>query len=60
MIDRTQAYWESQGEVDTDSARGDPPVLYLVFDGYNFRMLVNADLGKAFLGGSTPCLPPDA
>ena len=59
IIDRTQAHWESQGyEVNTNSATADPPSLFLEFDGYSVEMLVNADLGKAFLGGSTPCIPP--
>jgi hypothetical protein len=60
ILDRTIDHWESAGyRVDTDSARVDPPSLFLEFDGYNVEMLFNTKLGKAFLGGSTPCLPRD-
>jgi len=61
VIDRTRSYWESQGyQVNTNSVEADPPSLFLVFDGYSFEMLVNADLGKAFLGGNTPCIRPES
>ena len=59
IIDRTRTYWDAQGyEVDTSSAGADPPSLFLEFDGFNVEMLVNGEQGKAYLGGSTPCLPP--
>ena len=58
ILGRAIDHWESAGyRVDTDSARADPPSLFLEFDGYNVEMLVNPKLGQAFLGGSTPCLP---
>ena len=60
VLDRTRAHWEAAGYmVDRDSARADPPSLFLEFDGFNVEMLVNRKLGQAFLGGSTPCLPQD-
>ena len=60
ILDRTRAYWESAGySVDSDSAEADPPSLFLAFEGYDVEMLVNTDIQKAFLGGSTPCVRPD-
>jgi hypothetical protein len=57
LVRATYDFWRDAGhEVRGRTIRTDP-VLFTSIDGYEYQLQANEDSSKAYLRGSTPCLP---